>query len=98
MKNKFCERKVLRNESDVEHFFIDRLLKDLGYKDNHILTKHLIPKYLIGKGAKKKEHRPDYALRINKVWVSVVEAKHPTLKIDNFFQEAQDYSMIINRG
>ncbi len=97
-KNKFCERKVLRNESDVEHFFIDRLLKDLGWKDNTILTKHLIPKYLIGKGTTKKEHRPDYALRINKISVSVVEAKHPDLKIEDYFHEAQDYSMIINRG
>lgn len=97
-KNKFCERKVLRNESDVEHFFIDRLLKDLDYKDTHILTKHLIPKRLIGKGAKKKEHRPDYGLKTNKIWISVVEAKHPNLMVEDFFDEAQDYSMVINRG
>jgi len=97
-KNKFCEKEVLRNESDVEHFFVDRLLTDLGFKDNNILTKHLIPKYLIGKGKNQKEHRPDYALKINKVWVSVVEAKHPELKIQDYYQEGQDYSMIINRG
>ncbi len=97
-KNKFCERSVLRNESDVEHFFIDRLLKDLGYKDTNIQTKHLIPKYLIGKGAKKTEHRPDYALRSNRIIISVVEAKHPDLEVQDFFHEAQDYSEIINRG
>lgn len=97
-KNKFCEKKVLRNESDVEHFFVDRLLKDLGYKDNNILTKTLIPKHLIGKGSKKTEHRPDYALTINKLWVSVIEAKHPEKKIDSFISEAQDYATIHNRG
>jgi type I restriction enzyme M protein len=97
-KNKFCEKEVLRNESDVEHFFIDRLLADLGFKDSNILTKHLIPKYLIGKGKNQREYRPDYALKINKLWVSVIEVKHPELKLEDYVQEAQDYATLINRG
>jgi len=98
VKNKFCDDGVLRNESDVEQFFLIRLLKDLGFKDKNILTKALIPKHLINKGAKKQEHRPDYALKINKSWVLVAEAKHPNNKIDSYVSEAQDYATIINRG
>lgn len=97
-KNMFCKKSDLRNESDVEQFFVIRLLKELGFKDSHILTKFTIPKHFIGKGNKKKQHRPDYALKISKTWVMIVEVKHPKENIDNYVQEAQDYATIINRG
>ena len=97
-KNKYCDKSVLRNESDVEHFLVDRLLADLGYKDKFILTKTLIPKHLIGKSAKKISHRPDYALKIGKLWRSVIEIKHPNLDVKRFNHEAQDYAAIHNRG
>ena len=98
VKNKFCSKEVLRNESDVEQFFIIALLKDLGYKDTNILTKHAIPSYTLGKGKKRKEHIPDYLLKINKTPVLIVEAKHPDKDIRDLRSEAQDYSTIINRG
>jgi len=98
MKNKFCEKSVLRNESDVEKFFIDRLLKDLGYKDANILTKHEIPTYVIGKGQKRQRHVPDYQLRVGKTPVLIVEAKHSNESIDKYITEAQDYAMVVNRG
>lgn len=97
-RNKFCERDVLRNESDVEHFFVDRLLDDIGFKDKNILNKAEIPKHLIGKGAKKKTHRPDYALKIGHLWKSVIEVKHPKENLLSCNQESQDYATIHNRG
>ena len=97
-KNIFCKKSDLRNESDVEQFFIIRLLKELGFKDSNILTKFTIPKYFIGKGAEKKEHRPDYALKIGKTWIMIVEAKNPKEDIEKYIHEAQDYATIINRG
>jgi len=98
MKNKFCEKSVLRNESDVEQFFVARLLKDLGYKDINILTKHAIPAYVIGKGQKRQSHIPDYQVRVGKTPVVIIEAKHPDESIDKYITEAQDYATVVNRG
>ncbi len=98
MKNKFCEKSALRNESDVEQFFVARLLKDLGYKDINILTKHAIPAYVIGKGQKRQSHIPDYQLRMGKTPALIIEAKHPEEPIDKYITEAQDYAIVVNRG
>lgn len=98
MKNKFCDKSNLRNESDVEQFFVARLLDDLGYKDANIFTKHTIPTYVIGKGTKKHGHIPDYQLRIGKTPVLVIEAKHPDKNISDYLVEAQDYATVINRN
>lgn len=98
MKNKFCNKADLRNESDVEQFFIIRLLKDLGYKDSNILTKHAIPAYVIGKGQKKQKHIPDYQLQIGKTPVLITEAKSPSEQVDKYVSESQDYAAIVNRG
>lgn len=98
MKNKFCQKSVLRNESDVEQFFVARLLKELGYKDANIFTKHTIPAYVIGKGQKRQHHIPDYQLQVGKTPVLIVEAKHPDEPIDKYITEAQDYATIVNRG
>jgi len=97
-KNKYCEKSVLRNESDVEQFFVVRLLADLGYKDTNILTKHAIPSYLIGKGQKRQSHIPDYQIRIGKTPVLIIEAKTPNESIDRYITEAQDYAAVVNRG
>ncbi|MGB3346810.1 MAG: N-6 DNA methylase [Candidatus Humimicrobiia bacterium] len=97
-KNLFCERENLRNESDVEQFFVRMLLKDLGYKEMNIFTKHTFPYHSIGKEKKRRPHRPDYAIKINKIWSLIIEAKHPEKDIKPFVHEAQDYATIINRG
>ena len=97
--NKFCKKSVLRNESDVEHFFVIRLLKDLGYKDQHIYTKHSIKEHVIGKGNNRKRHVPDYLMRIGRIPVLIVEAKHPNSSLDqNKLREAQEYGMAENRN
>jgi type I restriction enzyme M protein len=98
MNNKFCSQSDLRNESDVEQFFVIRLLADLGYKDSNILTKSTIPAYVIGKGAKRYSHIPDYQLQHAKIPLVIVEAKHPDEKIDKYITEAQDYAAVVNRG
>jgi len=41
-KNKFCKVSNLRNESDVEQFFVIQLLHDLGFTDTLIKTKTTI--------------------------------------------------------
>ena len=98
LKNKFCEKSSLRNESDVEQFFVIRLLKDLGYEDKNILTKYSIPAYTIGKGKKKKSHVPDYQVRLGRRPVLIIEAKHPDISVKQYIPEAQDYATIVNRS
>lgn len=98
MKNKFCEKSSLRNESDVEQFFVIQLLKDLGYEDKNILTKYSIPAYKIGKGKKKKSHVPDYQAYIGRRPVLIIEAKHPDISVEQCISEAQDYATIVNRS
>src|SRR3990167_1132074 len=98
MNNKFCEKSVLRNESDVEQCFVVRLLKDLGFKDSNILTKHAIPAYVIGKGQKRQSHVPDYQIRTGKIPILIIEAKHPEKSINQYITEAQDYATVVNRG
>ena len=39
-KNVFCHLDDLDNEASVEHFFLSRLISDLGYKDHQIKTKY----------------------------------------------------------
>ena len=38
-ENKYCRLADLTNEASVESFFLLRLLKDLGYKDDEIRTR-----------------------------------------------------------
>ena len=96
-KNIFCIKENLRNESDVEQSFVRQLLEELGYKGANIFTKSTITYYSTGKGLKKRLHRPDYAIKINKIWSLIIEAKHPEKDINEFVQEAQDYAIIVNR-
>ena len=98
MKNILCEKIALRNESDVEQFFVVRLLECLGWKDSNILTKHAIPAYEFGKGTKKRRHIPDYQLQFGKTPLLIIEAKHPNESIDKYVVEAQDYAVVVNRG
>lgn len=99
-ENKFCRRSSLRNESDVEQFFLISLLKDLGYGDINIFTKKSfsLPVQTIGKGKNKRDYQPDYALKINNNWVLVIEAKHPQEEIKKYVSETQEYSASINRN
>lgn len=99
MRNKFCEKSALRNESDVEQFFVISLLKDLGYKETNILTKHAISVPItIGKGLKRQCHIPDYQVQIWRKPIFIIEAKHPDRPIDKYIREAQDYAAVVNRG
>ena len=97
IKNKFCKQSDLRNESDVEQFFVSRLLQDLAYTDTNILTKPTIREHSIGKRDSTRKHRPDYQICIKKIPVLIIEAKHPKKPIDKYIGEAQDYASVTNR-
>ena len=41
-ENLFCKKSTLRNESDVEQFFLLPLLKELGFTEDYIETKKML--------------------------------------------------------
>jgi type I restriction enzyme M protein len=99
-QNKFCKLKNLRNESDVEQFFVAPLLADLGYGPDYLETKTAITQVSIGKGKKKKSYIPDYlayAVRSRTKPVLIVDAKHPDESAEDGVDDAQLYASVIRR-
>jgi len=99
-KNKFCELRNLRNESDVEQFFVIRLLKDLGYKDSLIETKATIREESIGKGKGRKNYKPDYVVYLDEAHnkpVLIIDAKNPSQNADEGLSDSQLYASVIRR-
>jgi type I restriction enzyme M protein len=98
--NKFCKLRNLRNESDVEQFFVIPLLADLGFGPDYLETKATIPDATVGKGKKKKTYAPDYLAYIarNKTKpVLVIDAKHPDERAEEGVSDAQLYASVIRR-
>lgn len=97
-KNKFCAFKDLTNESTVEDFFITRLLKDLGYKDEDIKRKESIEELTIPAGGRKKEqYRPDYVCFILQKPRIIIDAKAPGENVDAFHYQVSGYALTINQ-
>lgn len=99
-KNKYCALSSLRNESDVEQFFIAPLLAELGYGPDYLETKATIPEVTLGKGKKKKSYIPDYlgyTARHRVKPVLIVDAKHPDEGAESGVTDAQLYASVIRR-
>lgn len=97
-KSKFCALKDLTNESTVEDFFITRLLKDLGYKDQDIKRKESIEKLTIPAGGRRKEqYRPDYVCFILQKPRIIIDAKAPRENVDDFHYQVSGYALTINQ-
>jgi len=100
-QNKFCKLKNLRNESDVEQFFVLPLLADLGYGPDYVETKSTLAEVSIGKGKKKKRaYSPDYlayTARSRVKPVLIIDAKHPKEDAEEGARDAQLYASVIRR-
>jgi len=97
-KNSFCDIENLKNESDVEQFFIIQLLSLLGIKKEFIRTKDEIKSYYIGKGKKRKKYKPDYIIVVHGIPILIIEAKSPKEKITaEFINETQLYAHVLNK-
>ena len=97
MKNKYCDIKNLNNEDSVENFFLDRVIKDLKFKDENIKTKQSIKQLSISQGRRKELYKPDYVLYKNKKPVIVVEAKAISENVDEFIYQGSNYSLLLNQ-
>jgi len=93
----FCNVAALTNEATVESYFVDRLLKHLGYKDEDISLKDSISEFAVGKGGKKTLYRPDYVLKIQGIPAVVVDAKSPTENVADWEHQCFSYCLEINK-
>ncbi|HMK93884.1 MAG TPA: N-6 DNA methylase [Candidatus Limnocylindrales bacterium] len=96
--NKYCSLNDLTNESSVEQFFVIRLLKDLGFEDSEILTKTSIKELVIGKGSKKENYKPDYAIKLKNKIRLLIDAKDPKENVDNYLYQISGYALAINQS
>lgn len=97
-KNAFCEKKDLTNEASVEAFFVNRLLKDLGYKDSQIKTKSAISDVVVSRGSKKIKYRPDYILLHGKLPRWILDAKSPKEDPTNWTSQCSSYCLALNQN
>ena len=96
-KNIFCDKSTLNNESDVEQFFIMRLLKYLGFEDSQIKTKTSIKELAISKGSSTENYKPDYVIIVGKKPRMIIEAKDPKETLDKWIFQPAGYSFSLNR-
>lgn len=100
MENKFCRKSSLRNESDVEQFFMIKLLEDLGYGPDYIKTKATVSEYSISKKHRRKRYSPDYIVYSDKRHtkpVLVIDTKNPNEDVEEGVLDAQLYTSVIRR-
>lgn len=91
----------LSNESDVEQKFLYPFLTEpqplgLGLPPAVIQTKGNIRRLSIGKGSDQKSYYPDYLIVNLGLPLVIVEAKHPTDRLDEGYREARLYCAEIN--
>ena len=99
--NKFCSVSNLRNESDVEQFFVAPLLGELGFTADYLQTKRTVIARQIGKGKRRRSYIPDYVGYLTSTQsrpVLVVDAKGPDRDADEGVDDAQLYASVIRRG
>ncbi len=100
MRNKFCSDSSLKNESDVEQFFIIKLLEDLGFTEDYVETKTTIPELKIKKGKNRTSYHPDYIAYKDKKHekpVIIIDAKHPNENSEEGVIDAQLYTSVLRR-
>lgn len=96
-QNIYCKRDVLENEASVEMFFLNPLLKDLGYRDDQIKTKASIEAIKVGKGSKKINYKPDYALIAGGNPRCIIDAKSPNETLAEWIEQCSGYCLALNR-
>lgn len=90
----------MKNESDVEQFFVLPLLVDLGYSSDYLETKANIQKEMVGKGKKRKQYFPDYlayTLKGKQKPVLIIDAKHPNEAAEDGVDDSQLYASVVRR-
>lgn len=97
IENKYCRIADLSNEASVESFFVLRLLKDFGYKDEEIKTKQSIASLNISRGRAREAYKPDFLLMGDGKPRWLVEAKATGEDIEAFTYQGAGYSLLLNQ-
>lgn len=94
----FCALADLKNESDVELFFIAPLLTALGYKNSQIKNKSSLKELGVRKSPRGKatNYRPDFFVTVSRSAQVVIEAKNPSENLDAWTWQPKAYSVILN--
>ena len=87
----------LRNEADVEMWFVLPLLQVLGYTQPDIVLKTAIQELKIGKGRKAELYRPDFILKIDGIPAVVIDAKAPTEELERWEHQCSSYCLELNK-
>ena len=96
-KNQFCNFDDLKNESDVEQFFVIRLLTYLGYGDSTIKTKKSLDELVISRGSRSEKYKPDYVCFHKNKPKIIIDAKSPTEVIDEYTYQVSGYALSLNQ-
>lgn len=96
-RNLFCARRDLTNEAAVERLFCDRLLEELGYKDHQIKPKTSLSKIAVGRGSRRENYKPDYAMLVGGTPRWILDAKHPDEDPDKWFEQCSGYALGLNQ-
>ena len=96
-RNVFCRLADLDNEASVEEFFLSRLIADLGYKDNQIATKRSLDELAVGRGRRREQYKPDYALLVRRTPRCVIDAKGVGEDLDEWIEQCSGYCLALNR-
>ena len=96
-KNIYCHVSDLSNEASVEHFFVSRMIGDLGYPDYAIKTKQSLPLLTVSRGRRKEKYKPDYALMAKHLPRCIIDAKGTNEDPDDWIEQGSGYCLALNR-
>jgi type I restriction enzyme M protein len=98
-ENLFCRRADLSNEASVETFFVNRLLKDLGYRDGQIQPKKSIAELTVSLGGSKSvRYKPDYVITYRRKPKWVLDAKSTSENPQDWTPQCSGYCLGLNQS
>ncbi len=98
-ENLFCRHADLSNEATVETFFVNRLLKDLGYRDNQIQPKKSIGELTVSLGGSRSvRYKPDYVITHRRKPRWVMDAKSTSEKPQDWTPQCGGYCLLLNQS
>jgi type I restriction enzyme M protein len=98
-ENLYCRRENLGNEASVEAFFVNRLLRDLNYRDAQIQTKRSVAELTVSLGgARTVKYKPDYVITFRNRPRWVLDAKSTTERLEDWIPQCSGYCLALNQS
>ena len=98
-ENLYCRLDSLSNEASVEKFFVDRMLDDLGYRDNQIQPKKSISELTVSLGGSKTvKYKPDYVLTFRRKPKWILDAKATDEVLEKWVPQCSGYCLGLNQS